>query len=170
MRQLRSLFAVVGTIAGLVASPIPLRAQFPSDVQVGSRVRVWLPEEYRQQEGTFHRQLLRGSIQSMTADSLRLSITGTSGTVTIPRSTIRRLDLSRGQPSRIASGVERAAGFAAGGAVLWALMNDPRRSGGPHYRTDWRAAGVGALHGAGFGLTLGILFPHEQWRRLRLSR
>jgi len=36
-----------------------------------------------------------------------------------------------------------------GGAILFGLLNDPRRTGGPHYRTDWRAAGVGAAWGAG---------------------
>jgi hypothetical protein len=57
-----------------------------------------------------------------------------------------------------------------GGAVTWALMNDPRRRGGPHYRTDWQAAGVGASWGAGIGALTGVLFPHERWHRVRLAR
>ena len=49
-------------------------------------------------------------------------------------------------------------------------MNDPRRSGGPAYRTDWRAAGVGASWGAGIGALTGMLFPHERWGRVRQIR
>ena len=59
---------------------------------------------------------------------------------------------------------------AIGGAIGFAVMNDPRRSGGPHYRTDWRAAGVGASWGAGIGAVVGFIFPHEQWRGVRLRR
>ena len=53
--------------------------------------------------------------------------------------------------------VERALGGAIGGAAGSAAMNDPRRRGGPHYATDWRAAGVGATWGAVGGA---IYRPH----------
>jgi hypothetical protein len=79
----------------------------------------------------------------------------------------RRLEISRGV-SRPASMVERAVGGAIASAVTFALMNDPKRTGGPAYRTDWRAAGVGAAWGGGIGAALGLLFPHESWRRVRL--
>jgi hypothetical protein len=62
--------------------------------------------------------------------------------------------------------IERAIGGAIGGATTFAMLNDPRRSGGPHYRTDWRAAGVGAAWGGGIGGAIGLLFPYEQWRRV----
>jgi hypothetical protein len=61
---------------------------------------------------------------------------------------------------------ERAVGGAIGGAITYALLNDPRRSGGPHYRTDWRAAGVGAAWGAGIGAVFGLALPSERWRRV----
>jgi hypothetical protein len=115
------------------------------------------------------RQLLRGSVDAIAGDTLRISIPGASGTVSIPRSSVRRLEVSRGV-SRPMSAFERAGGGAIGGAISWALMNDPKRSGGPHYRTDWRAAGVGAAWGAGIGAAVGFIFPHEHWRRVRLSR
>jgi hypothetical protein len=91
------------------------------------------------------------------------------GVVTIPRTAVRRLDISQGV-SRPATMAERAIGGALGGAVLWAMLNDPRRSGGPHYRTDWRAAGVGAAWGGGIGAVVGFIIPHEQWHRVRLRR
>jgi hypothetical protein len=83
----------------------------------------------------------------------------------IPRASIIRLDVSKGV-NRGASMIESAAGGAIAGAVTAALMNDPRRRGGPHYKRDWRAAGVGAEWGAGFGAVIGLIFPHEQWRRV----
>ena len=160
--------ALLGAIVAL-AAPAVLHAQFPADIQAGARVRVWVPEPHRQMEGPVRRQLLRGTVQSVASDTLHLAIPGATGTVAIPRAAVRRLQVSRGE-SRIASAFERAAGGALGGAVSWAMLNDPRRRGGPHYRTDWRAAGVGAAWGAGIGAAVGMIFPHEQWRRVRLRR
>lgn len=140
-------------------------AQFPSQVQPGARVRVWIPEPVRQEQAPDRRQLLRGTVESVSGGVLRLTVPGTAGTLTIPRNAVRRLDVSRGV-SPVASMVERAVGGAIGGAILFGLMNDPRRSGGPHYRTDWRAAGVGAAWGAGIAGTIGLIFPYERWRRV----
>jgi hypothetical protein len=157
---------VAFALIGLTTAPTPLRAQFPPDVQAGTRVRLWLPEPHRQAEGPARRQLLRGTVQGLAGDTLRLAIPGAVEAIAIPRASVRRLEVSRGV-SRPVTAAERAAGGAIGGAVSWALMNDPRRSGGPHYRTDWRAA---AAWGAGIGALTGLLFPHERWRRVRLSR
>ena len=154
----------------LAASPATSRAQFTPDVAVGTRVRVWLPEQHSQAEGHMRRQLLRGTVESIGSDTLRVTVPGSVGAVAISRASMYRLDVSRGWPSRAESAFERAPGGAAGGAIFWALMNDPRRSGGPHYRTDWRAAGVGAAWGAGIAAVLGFVFPFEQWRRVRLTR
>jgi hypothetical protein len=170
MRRVRSAVLCTVVLLGASAGPSVLHAQFPADVHVGDRVRVWVPEPYRQAEGPARRQLLRGTVATLAPDTLGLSIPGAVGTVAIPRAAVRRLQVSRGRPSRPASAVERAVGGALGGAVTWALLNDPRRRGGPHYRTDWRAAGVGAAWGAGIGAVTGLLFPHEQWRRVRLRR
>ena len=140
-------------------------AQFPTDVQPGTRVRVWIPETARQEEAPNHRQFLRGTVESVDGSTLRLRVPGTVGSLAIPRTSVRRLDVSRGV-SRGASMLERAAGGAIGGAISFALLNDPRRSGGPHYRTDWRAAGVGAAWGGGIGAVIGLGWPYEQWRRV----
>jgi hypothetical protein len=83
----------------------------------------------------------------------------------IPRVAVRRLDVSLGV-SRGASMVERAVGGAISGAITFALLNDPRRKGGPHYHTDWRAAGVGASWGGGIGAVIGLAFPYERWHRV----
>ena len=62
--------------------------------------------------------------------------------------------------------VERAVGGAIGGAIMFALLNDPNRSNEPHYRTDWRAAGVGAAWGGGIGALVGLIWPYEHWHRV----
>ena len=152
-------------ISFLIATPRLAFAQFPAEVQPGTRVRVWLPEPTRQEQAPEHRQLLRGTVESVDRGILRLDVPGTAGSLVIPRASLRRLDVSRGvSPSE--SMIERAAGGAIGGAILFGLLNDPRRSGGPHYRTDWRAAGVGAAWGAGIGAAVGLIWPYERWRRV----
>lgn len=155
------LLIVVGL---LVAVPRIAVAQFPAEVQPGTRVRVWVPETARQREGPNRRQLLRGTVESVDGN-LRLRVPGTTGSLAIPRAAVRRLDVSRGV-SRGVSMVERAIGGAIGGAVAYAALNDPRRRGGPHYRTDWRAAGVGAAWGGGVGAVVGLIWPSERWQRV----
>jgi len=152
-------------IGFLLAAPVLVDAQFPAELQPGMRVRVWIPETVRQEQAPERRQLLRGTVESVDGGSLRLRIPGSTSSLAIPRASVRRLDVSRGV-SRGASMVERAVGGAIGGAITFALLNDPRRSGGPHYRTDWRAAGVGAAWGAGIGAVVGLTFPYERWRRV----
>jgi hypothetical protein len=152
-------------LAGMLACASSLSAQFPSEVHSGARVRIWIPETARQEQGPYRRQQLRGTIESVDGDVVRLKIPGATNSLVIPRSSVRRLDVSHGV-SRPASMIERAVGGAISGAITFALLNDPHRSNSPHYRTDWRAAGVGAAWGGGIGAAVGLLFPHEQWRRV----
>lgn len=154
---------------GLVVGAAPAFAQFPSQVHAGVRVRVWVPEQYSQDNNPWRRQLLRGTVSSLDGDALRLGIPGATGEVVIPRSSIRRLDVSRGQ-SRVASAIERAIGGAIVGAIGAALENDPGSTEWPAYNRDWRAAEEGAKWGAALGASIGFVFPTERWRRVRLRR
>jgi len=151
-------------ISFLVAIPGFAVAQFPAEVQPGARVRVWIPETARQEQGPDRRQLLRGTVESVDA-ALHLRVPGTTGSLAIQRGSVRRLDVSRGV-SRGASMVERAVGGAIAGALTLAALNDPQRASGPHFRTDWEAAGVGAAFGAGFGAVVGLIWPYERWHRV----
>lgn len=147
--------------------PAIAAAQFPG-VRTGDRVRVWLPERYSQMDGPWRRLVLRGTVEAVAGDTLRLGISGAYGSLAVPRATIRRMELSRGWPRRIPSGIERAIGGAIGGAIALALENDPYGSEWPHYKRDWRAAEEGAKYGAMIGFAIGFMFPHEQWKRVRL--
>lgn len=155
---------LLGFIPGLA------NAQFPEAVRSGTRIRVWVPEPYLQEQGPWRRQQLRGIVASVAADTLHLSVPGTDGTLAVARQSIRRLDISRGRPSRVASAVERAFAGAIVGAISVALNNDPRGSKWPNYSRDWRAAEEGAKWGAGIGAVMGFVLPTERWRRVRLRR
>ena len=157
-----SLLVVIGLVSTM---PVVAKAQFPAEVQPGTRVRVWIPEPNRQEQAPDRRQLLRGTVESVDGSILRLSVPGSAGSLAIPRNSVRRLDVSRGV-SEGASMIQRAVGGAMAGAVTFGLLNDPRRRGGPHYRTDWRAAGVGAEWGGGIGAVVGLIWPFEQWHRV----
>jgi hypothetical protein len=152
-------------IGFLLAIPRLADAQFPAAVQSGTRVRVWIPEPNRQEQGPDSRQLLRGTVESVDGSILRLTVPSTAGSLAIPRASVRRLDVSRGV-SRGASMVERAVGGAIGGALFLSMLNDPGRLSFPHYRSDWRATGVGAAWGAGIGAAVGLIWPYERWRRV----
>jgi hypothetical protein len=67
-------------------------AQFPTEVQRGMRVRVWIPEAARQEQTPDRRQLLRGTVESVDGGILRLQVPGTAGSLAIPRASVRRLD------------------------------------------------------------------------------
>jgi hypothetical protein len=47
----------------LVCAPGFANAQFPADIQPGTRVRVWVPEAQRQEQEPDRRQLLRGTVE-----------------------------------------------------------------------------------------------------------
>ncbi|HWL41240.1 MAG TPA: hypothetical protein VNO75_13505 [Gemmatimonadaceae bacterium] len=153
-------------IALLIAVPGIGAAQFPDDVRAGARVRVWVHEAHRQSEGPNKRQLLRGTVESVDAGTVRVRIPGTMGSpLAIPRSTVRRLDVSRGV-SRGASAVERGLALGIATAIWFGIANDPDDSDGVNFKTDWEAAGVGAALGAGFGAAFGLVWPYERWRRV----
>lgn len=160
---------LVQAIVALAFVPAFASAQFPG-VTEGQRVRVWLPEQFRQNEGPWHRLVVRGTVASFSSDTLRLNVEGTSGTLAIPRTGIRRMELSRGRPRRIPSGLQRAVVGAIGGAIEIALQNDPYGREWPHYKRDWRAAEEGAKWGAAIGFVWGFVLPFEQWKHVRLRR
>ena len=144
------------------------RAQFPTDIHPGVRVRVSLPEPWRQATSPGKRLQLRGIVESISQDTLRLTVPGAVGTLSVASSTIRRLEISRGAPSRAATAFERAIAGAFSGAIATAAANDPYGREWPNYRRDWRAAGAGATYGAIGGAVVGFILPTERWRRVRL--
>lgn len=161
-------YAFALCLAAVLAAPAA--AQFPDNIQPGARVRIWLPEPYRQEQGPWGRQQVRATVSATDGNTLRVTVPGTAGTLEIARADIRRLDVSRGRPSRVASAFERAIGFAIAGAITAALENDPQSTEWPHYNRTWRAAEEGAKWGAAVGAVVGFALPTERWKRVRLNR
>ena len=158
----------ITTLAFLVLATDIAGAQFPDRIRTGVRVRLWLPD-YQQENTPWRRQLLRATVSGIANDTLQLTVRGAQGILAVPRSAIRRIDVSLGPPSRPASAFERAAQGAITGALWAAFENDPRSTEWPHYNRTWRAAGEGAKWGAAFGAVIGFVFPTERWRRVRLK-
>jgi hypothetical protein len=150
-----------------LAAARPLPAQFPTDISVGSRVRVVLPDSVRQSSGPWRQQWLRGDVAALAGDTLYLRLQGTAAPVPIRRPAIRRIDRSLGVPTPLESALQGAVGWALPGAALGFATGwpDVRRDNG---RNNGDAALRGAAWGAGIGFILGAIFPTERWRRVRL--
>ncbi|MFN2563695.1 MAG: hypothetical protein ABR499_01620 [Gemmatimonadaceae bacterium] len=110
---------------------------------------------------------LAAQVAAMGADTLYLKLQGAAGPVAIPHKMIRRIDRSLGMPSRPASAVQGAVGFALLGALYGVLFRTLEAE-------DWKdrsvgeAAALGAGTGAGIGFVLGAIYPTERWRRIQL--
>lgn len=136
-------------------------------VALGSRVRVSVPDSARQEAFTPRIQMIRGEVVGVTTDTLSLEVAGVGSVLAVPRSSIRRLDVSRGVPGRPAS----AAAGALGGALLGAFYGFASRQLGVE---EWEGNSVGqslalgAAIGAAGGLIVGALSPIERWRRVAL--
>lgn len=150
----------------LLAPATPAAAQFPDAVATGVRVRIVLPDSVRQAPLQPRDQTVIGTVARVGGDTLHLAIPSTSGTVAVPRSSVRRLSVSLGVPSRPESAARHGLAWAAAGALGFFLA----RSGdeGSSFASDGEAAAIGAGIGFGIGAILGAVSPSERWRRLRL--
>jgi hypothetical protein len=143
-----------------------LSAQWPASITPGTRVRVQLPEaQYQADSPRGH--LLRGRVTTLLPDTLYLAVTDSLGPLAVPRAFIKRLDLSRGVPSRTTSAVRRGLLAGASTALLFVLFNEMDDA------SDRASTGTAALVGAGVGVTfgalMGALYPRERWASVRLG-
>jgi hypothetical protein len=151
------LFAAAGRLA----------AQFPTDVAVGSRVRVVVADSVRQQWAPSS-QWLRGDVAALSRDTLYLRLPNTEAPVPIRQGVIRRLDRSLGVPGRLESAMRGAIGLAFWGAISLGVVRATDDGGSVNTNRFWEKVGEGAAYGAGIGFVLGTIFPTERWRRIRL--
>lgn len=150
----------------LAARGISADAQDLSSLRTGERVRVIIPEAFAQPEVPgVGRHSLRGNVSRVVADSLFLSIPGTAGELGIARASIKRIDRSRGVPSRPISAIRRGLATAVVVGGFAALTFDLPSHWDANSRGD--AALRAAAFGGSVGLVHGALFPTERWRRLR---
>ena len=108
---------------------------------------------------------LVGELVAIEGDTVLLSVRADSGTLRIPRSTLRDLYVSRGRPNRAESAVRSAFVPAIAGAALSALSASMQRRE-PGDPSPGRAALTGAATSAAFAGVIGALFPKERWGRV----
>jgi hypothetical protein len=141
----------------------------PTPVDTGARVRVSVASEFRQLwplAARVHR--FQGTVRAISADTLYLELPNTIGRVAVPRTSIRWLEVSLGQRSRLAKAIE--AGII--GAVIFGgsarAAHEEARARGRGYDAAWKAVVAGASIGFGFGIYLGTRQESEHWATARL--
>lgn len=158
--------------AGMLALPSAARAQTAADPAPGTRVRVV-------DAGTGR---VVGTVSAVRGDTL-VVVSGkgeSAREVALSVSSIRRLQVSRGRPSRPLSALQGAGIGAVSGSVggLLGITAANLRYGGPCDGTaddllcfstgEWAliAVMIGAPMGAASGAVLGFVFPQERWRSI----
>jgi hypothetical protein len=131
----------------------------------GSRIQVLLPEaEF--QTWSPRGQLLRGRLQSITADTLYLNVTDSLAALAVPSKWIRRLYVSRGVPTRPGNALRVGLIWGALSAASTFLLAELSSSDG---RSPGEALAVGGAIGFGSGFLFGALYPTERWKRVPLG-
>jgi hypothetical protein len=129
----------------------------PSLPPVGSRVRVTIPDSLRATVFTPRAQSVVGTLARSSPDTLWLQL-GSSDSVRVARTTVRRLEVSRGA-SPLASALEQ-------GLVLGVLSYGLAQAQSDRADRHERAVKIG-LTAAGVAALVGAMRPYERWRRVR---
>lgn len=141
------------SFAVVAALPIALRAQGGDSLNVGDRVRVRVAAT----RGT-NTNVFVGNIAGISAETLVVAIPGDKGSITLPRSAIAEVALSRGHQSYFSNLGRVAPGF-----IVSAPLFFLPRLHGPHSNAlnNQRYVLIG-LHGLMIGQAL-TRRPPERW-------
>jgi len=102
-------------------------------------------------------QFIRGTVAQLAPDTLYLRLGDSVGTVAIPRTLVRCLDLSRGVPSRMSSAARTGVVWGVVYAIVAASVSDTER------------AVISGSIGLTLGGVVGAIYPVERWKHLRLE-
>lgn len=131
----------------------------------GARVRVTLRRPADRTVGEEWQRTVIGNALAANADSLVVALDPAIGTVSVPLSGVRRIEMSLGVPGRGASAFQRGFGGALFGAILGSLYNLAFE------KDDSVSVGDSALEWGGvlgaWGFVTGAIAPEERWRRVR---
>lgn len=149
----------------LMAASHTLQSQIDSTL-VGQRIRIRVPE-VRQFEAGPRVLEIRGALTGVTGDSLYVRLAASGAPVAIARERIERLAVSRGEPSRLGSAGRSALIWGGLGALWGYVLHSSDRAHGNTWEDE---VGTLATVGAVTGFVLGLSFPYERWRNIRLRR
>ena len=145
-------------LIGLLACVLATRAGAQRvDPAAGSRVRITVADSLRQSPYMARSTSLTGTLARATPDTLWVHVGGPD-TVRVPRSTLRRMEVSRGA-SRLSSVLEQGFFVAlAFGVPAYAAADDS-------HEKRQAVAIVGGT--AVLAAIIGAVRPYERWRRMR---
>jgi len=129
-------------------------------------VRVAIDDTVRQSNG--RRQKIYGTVTASTDDTLYLAVPNTTGSLAVPRTSLRALAISKGLPSRSRSIAVTGVQYALLGAAEFLLMYSAQRDHRP-FGSDGHAAIAGGSVGLALGVFFGARMPVERWRNVPLS-
>jgi len=155
---------VVATLF-LLAWSGPVAAQWPAELRPGRRIQVRVLEREAQIMMGPRGQDLRGTLAGLAPDTLYLRITDSLGTLAIPRRLVRRLQISRGVPSRMESAARMGLQMGAVYALLALIIPDDNNGSLTRSEAVLVSGGVGLAGGA----IVGALFPVERWKGMRFT-
>jgi hypothetical protein len=151
----------------LLTLTVPVAAQqYPADVIAGVRVRLAVRDSVRQEPFWPRQHMIIGTVTNVSSDTLYVAVPSTTGTLAVPRESVRQLSISRGVPSRAESALRTGLEWAVAGALsFWAAQ---QYDDDETFDSDGQAALIGAGVGFGVGGLIGAISPSERWRRVRL--
>ena len=132
-------------------------AQRTVDAAAGSRVRITVADSLRQSPYMARSTSLVGTLARVTPDTLWLHVAGPD-TVRVPRSTLRRMEISRGA-SRLSSALEQG--------IFVALVFGPLAYNAADDSHEKRQAVAIVGSTAVLAAVIGAVRPYERWRRMR---
>ena len=153
------------TVLVAILAFVPLAsatAQEPPPVKVGDRVRVTAPDLGRRV----------GTVQLLTTDSLVMRLEYSIWPVAIPLASATRLEVSRGQKSRMGLG----ASIGVSGGVLLGYLISSGSCSGESFLVPSREACIvvstvgGAFVGTFLGVVVGTMASTDKWRAVPLVR
>jgi hypothetical protein len=141
------------------------RAQPPTAIAEGARVRLDLATGERSPLGRPLLQTVVGTVESAAGDTLLLALRPGAASLRVARTSVHAAYLSGGRPGRWRAAIVGAAKPAILGAALSAVSMSIRGR-----RDDDPTMGSAALSSAAWGAASGALFsawaPNERWHRL----
>lgn len=157
---------ILALLASVSVAPVfSTVAQARSSVVVGDRIRVVIA----QPAGT----PLVGTVSAVTADSLLLQVEGTAAPLAIEKSTIMKIDVSKGRHGHTGKGAGIGLGLGVLGGGIAGAIDEAHCNGICFLNTDASVeAGAivfGAL-GAVAGALIGTFARSERWRPATLTQ